>query len=53
MTAVRFVASVAVASVGFVATVTAPAGPWLSLSIATLAAGAACLANVVADRLIP
>ena len=53
MSAVRFVASLAVASAGFVATVTAPAGPMLSVSIATLAAGAACIAHELAERLIP
>lgn len=47
------VASLAVATVGFVATVTAPAGPVGLLAFATLAAGAACLANVLAERLIP
>jgi hypothetical protein len=48
-----FVGSLAVAAVGFVATVTAPAGPPLLLSAAVLVAGAVCAANVVLDRWVP
>lgn len=48
----KLLAALAVTAAGFVATVTAPAGPTLSVAVATLAAGAVCVANVIADRLI-
>jgi hypothetical protein len=50
---VRLVAALALALVGFVATVTVPAGFTLTAAIATLAIGSAMLANAIADRLIP
>lgn len=49
----NFIASLAVAAVGFVATVTAPAGPPLLLSAAVLVAGSVCAANVILDRWMP
>ena len=49
----KLLAALAVAAVGFVATVIVPAGFTLTAAIATLAIGSAMLANAVADRLVP
>ena len=46
-------ASVILLAVGFVATVTAPAGAPLTVAVLTLAAGGVWFANALADRLIP
>lgn len=48
----KLYAALAVAAVGFVATVVVPAGFTLTAAIATLAVGAAMLANAIADRLL-
>jgi len=49
----KLTAAIIITAVGFVATVTAPAGPPLTVAILTLAAGGVWFANALADRLIP
>jgi hypothetical protein len=50
---VKLTAAIIVTAVGFFATVTASAGPTLTLAVLTLAAGAGWFANALMDRMMP